>query len=325
MSKYETLSAEDRQLIRKLSQFKYINALPAILIGAAFLLTFIIIGCVAFPDISDEMLSTALFFGIFPGIGTLSFTWGILKRRKVIRMFEEIIQRDEKIVVRGLLRSVEVVNNRLLRYNTSEGSREVHIPLAFAKGFMAFSYERRLESIDTFVPKQVALHIVTIQQGIDILLRADYENMTYRETVEPITEEEKNKFIRKFWSDMSIVGIILGVICMLFLIFSGGHPGVLLILAGIILLLVLLIAGFYVMPTMLALKKAEAKKVIITEISEHLVAWAQNGQSATRHSWYRLGSGQTIHHFDGFRSGDTIRIELIGKNWQRLLDIQKIK
>lgn len=325
MSKYQTLSAEDRQLIRKLSQFKYINALPAILIGAAFVLTFIIIGCAVLPDILDEALSTGLFLGIFPGLGMLSFTWGMLKRRKVIRMFEEIIQRDEKVVVRGVLSSVEVVNSRLLRYNTSEGSREVYIPLALAEGFMAYSYERRLESIDTFVQQQVALHIVTIQPGIDVLLRADYENMTYRETVEPITEEEKDKFIRRFWSDMSIVGIILGVVCVLFLIFSGGHPGVLLILGGIILLLVLLIAGFYVMPTMLALKKADAKKVIITEISEHLVAWAQNGKSATRHSWYRLGSGHTRHDSDGFRSGDIIRIELIGKNWQRLLDIQKVK
>jgi hypothetical protein len=325
MSKYQTLSAEDRQLIRKLSQFKYIHAQPAIAIGAVFVLVFIFVCCYTFPDIIDDMLSASLFFGIFPGIGILSFTWGMLQRRKVIRLFEAVIQRDEKVVVRGLLRSVEVLNSRVLRYNTSAGSREVYIPLALAEGFMAYSYERRLESIDTLVQQQVALHIVTIQPGIDVLLRAEYENMTYRETVEPITDEERDKYIRKFWSDMSIVGIILGVICVLFLLFSGGHPGVLLILGGIILLLVLLIAGFYVMPTMLALKKADAKKVIVTEISEHLVAWAQNGKSATRHSWYRLGAGQTRHYFEGFRTGDLIRIELIGKNWQRLLDIQKIK
>ncbi|SFN23262.1 hypothetical protein SAMN05428949_2050 [Chitinophaga sp. YR627] len=325
MSKYETLSAEDRQLIRKLSQFKYINALPAILIGAAFILTFGIIFFIGFDDILHEDSSTWLFFCAFISIGGGCCIWGMLKRRKVIRLFEEIIQRDEKVVLRGVLRSVEVVNSRLLRYHTSAGSREVYIPLALAEGFMAYSYERRLESIDTFVQQQVALHIVTIQPGIDVLLRADYENTTYRETVALITEEERQQFISRFWSDLSIVGIILGVVCVLFLIFSGGHAGVLLILGGIILLLVLLIAGFYVMPTMLALKKADAKKVIITEISETLVAWAQNGKSATRHSWYRLGSGQTRHHFDGFRTGDVIRIELIGKNWQRLLDIQKVK
>ncbi|WP_186774631.1 hypothetical protein [Chitinophaga pinensis] len=55
------------------------------------------------------------------------------------------------------------------------------------------------------------------------------------------------------------------------------------------------------------------------------MAWAQNGKSAAQHSWYRLGSGQTRYYFDGFRTGDVIRIELIGKNWQRLLDVKKVK
>ncbi|TWV89594.1 hypothetical protein FEF09_29885 [Chitinophaga pinensis] len=184
----------------------------------------------------------------------------MLQRRKVIRLFDEIIQRDEKLVVRGVLHSVEIVNSRLLRYNTSAGSKEVHIPLALSEGFMAWSYERRLERINTLTNRQVVLHIVTIKPGIDVLLRADYENLVYRETTETISDEERERHIRKFWSDMSIVGIILGVVCVLFLIFSGGHAGVLLILGGIILLLVLLIAGFYVVPSLTALKRADAKR-----------------------------------------------------------------
>ncbi|MCF6403062.1 hypothetical protein L3C95_09270 [Chitinophaga filiformis] len=317
------LSADDQRLLSSLRRAANVEIYLGTAVG--IILTLLSCGVVGlmmsegyFPGV--EILLP--FFLILLGVGLYLLYRAFNARRKMKAQFDPI---QGKRIVSGRLQQLETIDKKYLRYTIGGASFLVYVPLPV---YLAKTeYKRPLVSATALYNKDVALHLVPIEPGIELLLQSHYNQSVYRTNVLPLQEEDKRRQLDNFKAEIKILLIVFGVVGFIIALIAGFRMEAWLVL-GLMLLLLLIIVASTSLPQIISIMKGTSKICTTTTITEKVEAMARSGKTMTKHSWYRLGNGiLEQHQLTTFHPGDIVLIEhLEKKNGSKgpLLDIKKI-
>ncbi|PSL28232.1 hypothetical protein [Chitinophaga ginsengisoli] len=317
------LSAEDQQLLKSLRRAA--NVEGYIGIGVGIVLTLLSCGLAGlmmsdgyFPGV--EVLLP--FFLILLCLGVFLLYRGFRIHRKTKAQFAQI---QAKRIVTGRLQQLETIDKKNLRYTVGGASFPVYVPLPV---YLAKTeYKRPLVSATALLNREIALHLVPIEPGIELLLQCHYNQSAYKTSVPPLEESDKQRQLDNFNAEVKVILIVFAVVGFIIAMIAGFRTEVWFILGLMLLLLVIIVASTS-LPRLINIMKGTNKICITTTITEKIEAMARSGKTMSKHTWYRLGNGTLEQHqIATFYPGDTVMIEHLEKkngNKGTLLDIKKV-
>lgn len=316
------LSADDQQLLKSLRRAANLQVYLGI--GVGIVLTVISCGAVGLMIsegyFSGMELLLAVFMIFFCG-GMFLLYKGFSIGRKIKQQFDPILY---KRIVTGKLQQLEVIDKKHLRYTINGASFLVYVPLPIY--LEKPEYKRPLVSAAAFVNTEVALHLVVIEPGIELLLQSHYNQSVYQTTVLPLDKDDKQQQLRNFKSESGIIFGIFAFIGFIIAMFAGFRMEGWYVLALMLVVFLIVVCGFS-LPRLISILKGTRKICITTTVTEKIEAMARSGKRMSKHTWYRFGNGTVELHQLPFNPGDTVLIQHLKKkngNKGTLLDIRRI-
>lgn len=317
------LSADDRQLLSSLRRAANLELYLVAGVGIVLILLSCGIAAIMISESDSPAVGILLtFFLILLCVGMFLLYRSMRIYRKTKRQFASI---QNKRIISGTLQQLETIDKKYLRYTIGGSSFLVYVPLPV---YLAKTeYKRPFVSAAALLNTNASLHLVPIEPGIELLLQSHYNPSRYQATVLPLQEDDKQRQLDNFITELKIIFAILAVMGLIAAMIAGFKKEVWLFIV-LLFLLILIIIACATLPHILSIMRGSNKICITTTITEKLEAMARSGKSMSKHTWYRLGNGTVEQHqLTTFHPGDTVLIEhLEKKNGHKgpLLDIKKI-
>lgn len=291
---FSTLSIEDRDLINGWSQKFKIE----IWFWSIFLIPMFIFTTWLISLLNGDVLFVIVFI---VGLDLLSLgrlanrIYGLMNVKKCLR-------KNEKYIVAGDMKSLEVKKQKWLIYTIGKDTVTVLDPLLPVT--MLHSY--------VLNGWKVRLHAVSITPSIQLLLQVEYDKIAPpKKENQPITAEDKSHYNSKkdSWDAIKITGGLMGAMCLLTCLFV---PGRTIWLFVIIYLACFLLIGGVVFFVWWAADRRTNKIILTGTVTEVFRIRYKIGRysSYKEMNWYRLGNetvAGTMIDKDGVFLGSTAR------------------
>lgn len=321
MQTIQPLSQEEALILRKTYRDKifYVNA--AQVIGLICTLTGIfLLWLNSLTPVADDFLLVVIIGLLITGPLVLLVGTYIRNRHK--RRFKTTLEINQKEVIRGDLKKVEIINRNTLRYHFTGFSKDVKLNIyLWDKTFLIQSFEM-LSHVN------VSLHIVSLASGDHLLLKAMYDQpVCSGEQVIPFTAEDKKRLsphVRKDFGIVLLIALIISTVVSIPVFFNPRMIALLLPYTIGIPMLITLVIFLY---GMIIIKISTHSIVFTTRIAERICVRVKQGKYSTEQTWYRLDNG-AIEFFgrSDLRIGSIVRFSFLQKkNGTRgmLMEVEK--
>lgn len=317
------LSTDDQQLIKSLRRAASVESYMGIGLGIILtLLSFGLVGLMMSDGYFPGLEILLSFFLVLFCLGVFLLYRGFRIHHKTKEQFEPM---QAKRIVTGRLQHLETTNKNQLRYTIRGTSLLVYVSLPLQ--LVQTAYKRPLISAEALLNREVTLHLVPIEPGVELLLQSHYNQSLYQTNVLPLEEGDKQRQLDNFMGELKVFLVVFAVIGFIILMIMGFKTAVWIAL-GLMLSFFLIFFLCISLPRIINIMNGTHKICITTTITERIEAMAKSGRSMSKHTWYRLGNGTLEQHqVTTFYPGDTVLIEhLEKKNSSKgtLLDIKKV-
>ncbi|HJT74083.1 MAG TPA: hypothetical protein VJ720_08695 [Chitinophaga sp.] len=315
------LSAEDQQLLKILFKKSRVEVIILLMVGLILIIPSLIL-LIVFP--SDVWAAKLFFVPLLCGGGYAVYRWKIKSNR--LKEQESNVLSGPKHLISGILQDVQLVDHKLLRYQVGGNIIDAYIPLHTSASSSGLIHKRTIRSITASTGQYVTLHLVNLEPGMDLLLKADY-NKTFSEVTLPLEEADKQKQYREL-RNVWLVAFGIVTVLLLLMYFLIGVKDEALVILGIIPIPIAIILLCYSIPFIREVRASSLKSVVTTTTTEALTAVVRSGKSSSEYKWHRLGDGTLLQQDKAtLHIGQTVIIESIIKpdgEKGMLMDVRKV-
>jgi len=309
MQTFQPLLPEETLILKKIYRSKNIITNASLVIGILCIIPALLLS-LHYED--DNFLLG--FIIVLSTVGLLALFTSIRRRAKNKRLFKTAFELNQKELITGYLKQVEIVKGNKLEYHFKGFSQEVNLTIRGAL----------IQPFHTLTNIETTLHIVSLADGEHFLMKAVYDQPVFSgEIVTPFTAEDKkilDPWARSEAWIMAVFALVIGVIISLPVIFT---PRLLIFTLGIPILICICVF----IPGLVLFKISKYKILLTTRVTESITVYVKSGKYSTTQTWYRLDNG-LLENFgrSDFQVGNTVCLYFLQKrNGKRgfLVNVEK--
>lgn len=239
----------------------------------------------------DSLVVSSCIAGACLAVAVAISLWMFRRRRRITQPLRAAVRQDQKRILRGRLKKVEILPRGRLRYTL--GDEAIQVDLLLGESIRASHiFGRPLESFEHLNDMVVELHCIEIGTDIVLLLQVHYpETQSAARSERPATASDRGR-ADNLSRSVALAMAGAGLLAVLVTSLAVRHPAVAVIVVGSIAAIVWAATMlFFVLPRRARARRSATVATITGPVTEIISARIQHGRTAVSFDvrWYRIG------------------------------------